>query len=161
MKTPKSTKAELSVPAKGVSIINDGTFPAKCATVTAEVLARLLGHERLTGLESVHDASTTRLSAVVHYLAESYGWHITAEDKIFGCRDGRVSWVSEYHLPPKTIARAMADGAGDWCANVRKARAALCPKAAQDCRKAQALNAARKRLAPPGQMGLFEGGQHV
>lgn len=149
MKTPNSTKAELSAPAKGASIITAGTFPAKCATVTAVVLARMLGHKRLTGLE-----------AVVHYLAESYGWHILAKDIVVGCRDGRVSSISEYHLPSETVARAITGGAVNYCANIRNTLAALRAKAAQDYRRTQALNAARKRQAPPGQMGLFGEGQH-
>lgn len=145
MKTPNSTKAELSAPAKGASFITAGAFSAKCVTVSAGVLARFLGHERLTSLETVHDAIPIRLSVGVQYLAESYGWNIMAQDKVVGCRDGRISWVSEYHLQPETIARAITGGAGNWCAKVRKD---------------QALNAAQKRQAPTFQLVLLGRAQH-
>ncbi|UUZ67368.1 hypothetical protein LP416_21845 [Polaromonas sp. P2-4] len=124
----------------------------------AEVLARLLNHERLTSLDAVSEASTTRLSAVTFYLADSYGWPIEADDKAAGCRDGRVAWVSEYFLPAEVIAHAMAAGAADWCANVRAARRALRAKAAEARRKAERANAARRGRPHPGQWGLFEGG---
>ena len=55
-------KAEQSTLTTGAPIIAAGGLPAKLATVTSEVLARLLSGERLTGLEAVHDASTTRLA---------------------------------------------------------------------------------------------------
>jgi hypothetical protein len=119
------------------------------------VLARLLNHERLTGLDAVSAASTTRLAAVVHYLASSYGWSVQTTDMAAGCRDGRVSWVVEYSLPAEAVSRAMAEGAGKWCADVRAARAALKAKAAKARRKAERLNAARRCLHHPNQWGLF------
>ena len=123
----------------------------------SEPLARLLNHERLTSLDAVADASTTRLSAVVFYLASKYGWTIESTDKAAGCRDGRVAWVSEYTLPADTVARAMAAGAAAWCADVRAARRALRAKAAEARRKADRANDARKTRPHPGQWGLFEG----
>lgn len=159
MKTPETTKAVSSATRQGAQIIGPGGLPSKLNTVTAEVLARLLNYERLTSLDAVDEASTTRLSAVTFYLAEKYGWPIAAMDKAAGCRDGRVAWVAEYFLDPEIVARAMAAGAGDWCAKVRAARRARRTNAAQARREAERANAARKaRRIHPGQQALFEGG---
>ena len=159
MKTPDTTKAVSSATRQGAQIIGPGGLPAKLNTVTAEVLARLLNYERLTSLDAVDEASTTRLSAVTFYLAEKYGWPIEAVDKAAGCRDGRVAWVAEYLLDPEIVARAMATGAGDWCAKVRAARRARRAHAAQARREAERANAARSaRRHHPGQQGLFEEG---
>lgn len=157
MKTPDTTKAVSSATQQGAQIIAPGGLPAKLNTVTAEVLARLLNHERLTSLDAVDEASTTRLSAVTFYLAEKYGWPIEAVDKAAGCRDGRVAWVSEYFLPPEVVAQAMAGGADGWCTSVRAARRARRTKAAEAQRVAERFNAALQRRRPPGQWGLFEG----
>ena len=81
MKTPDTAKAVSSATRQGAQIISPGGLPAKLNTVTAEVLARLLNYERLTSLDAVDEASTTRLSAVTFYLAEKYGWPIEAVDK--------------------------------------------------------------------------------
>ena len=159
MKTPDTTKAVSSATRQGAQIIGPGGLPAKLNTVTAEVLARLLNYERLTSLDAVDEASTTRLSAVTFYLAEKYAWPIEAVDKAAGCRDGRVAWVAEYFLDPEIVARAMAAGAGDWCAKVRAARRARRAHAAQARRDAERANAARNARRPhPGQQGLFEAG---
>ena len=158
MKTPDTTKAVSSATRQGAQIIGPGGLPAKLNTVTAEVLARLLNYERLTSLDAVDEASTTRLSAVTHYLGKEYGWPIEADDKAAGCRDGRVAWVAEYFLAPEIVARAMAAGAGEWCAKVRAARRSRRAHAAQARRDAERANAALKaRRHHPGQQGLFEG----
>ena len=65
MTRARPIKDEASAPGTGARIIATGGYPAKPATVTAEVLARLLAGEKLTSLDGVRDASTTRLSAVV------------------------------------------------------------------------------------------------
>lgn len=159
MNDARPSKTESSAPRQGAQIIGPGAFPSKHASVCAEVLTRLLNRERLTSLDAVGEASTTRLSAVVHYLVRDYGWPIEAADKATGCRDGRVSWVAEYSLPAETVARAMAIGAADWCAKVRAARRALRAKAAQARQQAARFNAARNRHASPsGQGDLFECG---
>ncbi len=158
MKTPDTTKAVSSVTRQGAQIIAPGALPAKLDTVTSEVLARLLNHERLTSLDAVSEASTTRLGGATFYLINHYGWPIEATSKAAGCRDGRVAWVSEYWLPVEIIARAMAAGAGQWCAQVRAARRARRALAAQARREAERANAARKaRRHCPGQQALFEG----
>jgi hypothetical protein len=128
----------------------------KQTSVCADVLARLLGNERLTSLDAVTESSTTHLAAVVHYLAKSLGWHIESTDKATGCRDGRVAWVSEYFLPAETIQLAAA-GSGQWCAKVRAERALLRAKAAQARRDAKRMNAMRTRHEPPNQERLFDG----
>lgn len=159
MKTPDTTKAESSVTQQGTQIIAAGDFPVKQNTVTADVLARLLAGERLTSLDTVYEASTTRLGAVVFYLANDYGWQIQSIDKAAGCKDGRVAWVSEYFMPAEIIARAMVAGAGEWCARVRAARRARRAQAAQARRNADRANAASNaRRQHPAQWGLFEGG---
>ena len=104
--------------------INPLGFPSRHSSVTAEVLARFLNHERLTSLDAVAGASTTRLAALVHYLSHAYGWPITSQDKAASCSDGRVAHVSEYHLPAEAVERGMAAGGAAWCANVRTAREA-------------------------------------
>lgn len=139
------------------TLVVNPTFPRRTNTVTAEVLARLLNYERLTSLDAVSEASTTRLSAVTHYLGKEYGWPIEADDKAAGCRDGRVAWVAEYFLAPDIIARVMAAGAGVWCAKVRAARRARRTQAAQARRNAERANASRSaRRSHPGQPGLFD-----
>ncbi len=152
--------AEAAVVGKPDSTGRAGFLPSKLATVTAEVLARLLNHERLTSLAGVFDASTTRLSAVTHYLQGDYGWHILSTPKAVGCADGRVAFVCEYHLTAEAIAAANAAGAGAWCKDVRRARAALRKKAAEAEREAarrnEAMAAARHRA--PGQFVLDLGG---
>ena len=161
MKTPRPTKAEQSATRQGAQIITPGGFPSRLSTVTAEVLRRLLGYERLTSLDAVDEASTTRLSAVTFYLDKKYGWPIESVDKAAGCRDGRVAWVSEYFLPAEVVALAMAAGADKWCSTVRAARLKRRAKAAQAYREAERFNDARKaRRHHPGQQGLFEGASH-
>ena len=134
-------------------------MPVKQNTVTADVLARLLTGERLTSLDTVYEASTTRLGAVVFYLANDYGWQIESMDKAAGCKDGRVAWVSEYFLPAEIIARGMAAGAGEWCAEVRAARNKRRAHAAQArCEASRANAAGHARRQHLAQWGLFEGG---
>lgn len=157
MKTPEPSKKDPSAIGQGAQIISPGKFPTKLNTVTAEVLERLLNYERLTSLDAVSEASTTRLSAVTHYLGKEYGWPIEADFKAAGCRDGRVAWVAEYFLAPEIIARAMAAGAGAWSAKVRAARRARRTQAAQARRNAERANASRRAgRSHPGQQGLFD-----
>ena len=147
-------------PGTGTSIVPPGFFPIKSATVTAEVLARMLAGEKMTGLNMVLDASTTRLAAVVHRLQRDYGWEIEREDRAVGCRDGRVAYVTAYWMSNDTRRRAMAAGGTTWCSGVRHARAALRTKAAEARRAADRTNAAlaaSKRRQFPGQAGLFDG----
>jgi hypothetical protein len=135
------------------------TYPKRLASACAEVLAIMLTGEAMTAADTLDEASTMRAAAQVHYLKERYGWPIVSEPRAVGCTDGRVTEVAAYRLPQTVIAQARAAGAGEWCAQVRKARAALRAKAADAYRRATALNKARKRLPPPGQGDLFaEGG---
>ena len=158
MKTPRPTKnVERGAPDKRKSTV-PGNLPKRKNTVTAEVLTRLLNYERLTSLDGVYEASTTRLSAVAFYLDERWGWAIQTTDKATGCNDGRVAWIVEYHLHPEAIAQAMQDGAEAWCAEVRKARLERRKKAAQAEREAARFNAARRTgHRHIGQSSLFEG----
>ena len=151
-------KSEASVAVEAAPIFTHGKLPKRQNTVTAEVLSRLLNHERLTGLNAVWDASTTRLADVVWRLHKTHAWNVSSEDKVTGCNDGRVTTVSEYFLIPGIIESAMTNGADGWCSGVRVARAKLRAKAVEAKRKAAALNAARRRHSHPGQLGLFNAG---
>jgi hypothetical protein len=155
-------KDEAGAPGMGADIVPPGVLPAKRATVTADVLARFITGDRLTGLESVADSSTTRLAAVVHYLETGYGWTIERTEKAAGCRDGRIAYVSEYWMHPDLCAAALAAGAGAWVSEVQAARRALRAKAAQARTAAARFNARKvRRTAPPDtrQGGLFDGGE--
>ncbi len=156
-KAPDTTKAASSAPDTAQFTV-PGNLPQRKNTVTADVLARLLNYERLTSLDGVYEAGTTRLSAVAFYLDERWGWAIQTTDKATGCNDGRVAWIVEYHLHPEAIAQALQDGASAWCAEVRKARLERRKKAAQATRAAAAANAARcPGQRHIGQSSLFEG----
>ncbi len=154
MKNARTNEAETGDTLKGALIL--ARFPTRCNTVIAEVLARLLRHERMTGLDAVAEASTTRLAAVVHVLREEYGWEIQSNDKAAGCKDGRVAWVAEYTIAPAVIA-ALSDVATRWCATVWKERSAMRARAAEARRKAERLNFSMKQKRPPPEQGaLFE-----
>ena len=162
MKTPDTTKAESSVPATGAQIIAVGSLPIRHATLTAEVICRLLNGEYLTSLAAVSEASTTRLAAVIEYIKREYNWPIQSRDKAAGCCDGRVSWVGEYWIDSEVIALAVKAGARLWQSKVRKARAALRTKAAEAERIAaranEAIRCAAKARRHADQFDFFEGG---
>ena len=86
--TPNSTATAESI----------GAFPSRHNTVTAEVLCRLISGENLTGMDAVFGCSTTRLSAVIFYLSEEYGWTIDHVDIDVGTNDGRVVPIRAYFL---------------------------------------------------------------
>lgn len=154
-------KDEAGAPGMGAAIVTPGVLLDKRDTVRAEVLARFIVGERLTGLSAVTDSSTTRLAAVVHALG-GYGWAIERTERAAGCRDGRIAYVSEYWMRPDLCAAALAAGAGVWCQEVRAARRALRAKAAKARTAAARFNARKtRRTAPPDtrQGGLFDGGE--
>ena len=144
-----------------IDFTKPGSLPQRTNTVTADVLAKLLAYERLTGMESVFGSSTTRLGAFVWSLQEKYGWAIERWDKAQGCNDGRVAEVREYWLNPEAVAAAMAGGAGEWCNRVRAARCKLRKQAPKALRDAQRLNlsrtARRYQAVHPNQFALFAG----
>lgn len=154
-----SITAESSATVQGVLIVATFSFPAKLDAVCAEVLCRLLSGERLTGLDAVSEASTTRLAAHVHYLKEAYACPIESIEKANGCKDGRVTFVSEYFMPRPVILQAMARGAAHWCTKVKAARLKLRANAANAKRQADKANrAAAKRRRQAEQRALFEEG---
>lgn len=156
-KTPEPQKGNPSAPSSADFTL-PGRLPLKQNTVTAEVLSRLLNGERLTSLDGVYEASTTRLGAVKYSLEKNHGWHIEATDKAAGCIDGRVAWIVEYHLHPEAIGKAMAAGAAAWRNGVRWARMERRKKAAQAEREAARMNEARRKQRQYiGQSSLFEG----
>lgn len=124
-------------------------FPSMHTSVTAEVLERLLDRQRLTSIDAVAGASTTRLAAYVHYLSRTYGWPIASQEKAVPCRDGRVAWVSEYHLPAAVVERAMTAGGAAWCDLVRAARAAQRSDASDAAQRARQANS-RSGQGSPG-----------
>ena len=140
--------AEASAPGTGARIVaSAGVLLARTNTVRAGVLRHLLAGEKMTGLEAVFGAGTTRLAAVVHVLSTEYGWQIERTDKVVGCKDGRVQTVTEYHLLPSVISDAMGKGAAAWCIEVRAARAELRSLAADAQPAAAQANAARGKRA--------------
>lgn len=137
-------------PRTGAQIVaSAGVLLARRNTVRAGVLCRLLAGDKLTGLEAVYGASTTRLADVIHSLARDYGWQVERTDKVVSCKDGRVQTVTEYHLLPSIISEAMRNGAAAWCADVRAARALLRSRAADAQRAAAQASAARSKRSSP------------
>lgn len=152
-KRPTRKSAKPSAPNSAIF-----SYPPQRASACAEVLARLLAGEVLTSADTLEQCSTMRAAAHVDYLEKRYAWPVVSERRAVGCTDGRLTVVAAYRLPQETIAAARAGGAGAWCSEVRKARAALRAKAAEAYRRAAALNKARRSTPPPGQNDLFEGG---
>ncbi len=100
-----------------------GRLPKRINTVTADALAALLESQTMTGIESVFKRNTTRLSAVIHYLeTPRYGWTIDRRTVSTGTNDGRVTEITEYWLPPETIAQAFEAGTREWIERVKVAR---------------------------------------
>ena len=136
--------------------VTTGGFPTRHNTVTAEVLCRLLEGESLTGMDAVFACSTTRLSAVIHYLAGEYYWAINHVDIDVGTNDGRMTVIRAYFLPRAVIRRAFDTGALEFCRSVKAARAATrkhAPKAKAEAAKRNAARAAAK--FDPKQGSLF------
>lgn len=161
MKSAHPIKDEVSAPGQGASIVaSAGTLLGRKNTVIAGVLCRLLAGDKLTGLDAVFGASTTRLAAVIHALTRDYGWKVERTDKVVGCKDGRVQTVAEYHLLSSAISDAMRKGAAVWCSEVRAARAELRSQAADAQRAAAQANAARSKRSRPNftvtQADLFQ-----
>jgi hypothetical protein len=127
-------------PSTGAPIIT-GRLPTRNATACAEVLSRVLSGEVLTGMDAVSGASTTRLAAHVGYLESQWGWWFERGSKVVGCSDGRVVTITTYAMSDATIARVMASGGKEWCAEVRCARTALRAKAEQAKKVAEKANA--------------------
>lgn len=71
---PAKTLTKYATDSIAIPAILTGTFPARHNTVTAEVLSRLIRGKNLTGMDAVFCANSTRLSAVIFYLTEDYGW---------------------------------------------------------------------------------------
>lgn len=99
-----------------------GAFPDRLNTVTAEVLRQLLCGVRMSGMNAVFDASTTRLASSVHSLAKKYEWGIDRADELVNTQDGRVTEIRRYYLTDSTIHAAMQAGGREFCEGVRTAR---------------------------------------
>lgn len=132
-----------------------GGFPTRHGTVVAEVICRLLEGESLTGMDAVFRCSTTRLAAVIHYLASEYGWHTGHADIVVGTSDGRVTTIRAYFLPREVIRRAFDAGALAFCRSVKEARAKTRKQASKARAEAAKRNAARAAKFDPRQRPLF------
>lgn len=115
---------EASAPGTGAAIVSPGILPARTNTVLADVLARMLHGDRLTGLPTVVESSSTRLAHHIYRLGTRYGWHIDRRDRVVGCRDGRVATVVEYWIRDELRAASARAGSAGWCQLVRDARSA-------------------------------------
>lgn len=158
MKTPDPTiTAESSAPC-GAKF--NGTFPPRHDTVIAEVLCRLVSGEKLTGMDAVFNASTTRLSAFVFRLSAEYGWTIDHTDRDVGTKDGRVTWIRVYHMSQGAIHSANSVGGAAFCKSVVLARASRRKGAMNAKAQASARNARRDRaMFDPRQMSLLGGAE--
>lgn len=136
-----------------------GTFPTRHNTVTAEVLCRLLEGENLTGMDAVFGCSTTRLAAVIHYLAGEYCWTIDHVDIDVGTNDGRVTLIRAYFLQRAVIRKAFDAGALAFCRSVKAARAATRKNAAKAKEEAHKRNAARSAANRDLFQGSLFGGE--
>ena len=136
-----------------------GTFPTRHNTVTAEVLGRLLDGESLTGMDAVFGCSTTRLAAVIHYLAGEYCWSIDHVDMEVGTNDGRVTLIRAYFLPRAVIRKAFDAGALAFCRSVKAARAATRKDAAKAKEQAHRRNVARSAASRDVFQGSLFGGE--
>ena len=159
-KAPTATEVTMSAcPQSSADPTTTGRFPKRVNTVLAQTLADLLAGLRMTGMDAVFDASTTRLAHHVHALGRYHGWLIESAAKVVGTSDGRVQTVSEYFMAPELIEAAFKQGAREWIAKVRSARRERRRKAAEARRDADRANAAAaaRRRAQSGQCDLFTG----
>lgn len=121
-----------------------GYRPVKLDSVTADVLTQLLDGKRLTSLDTVRSASTTRLAAVIYNLEKTYAWHIKRQDIAVGCLDGRIARVREYWLAPEVIALAAKRVPPLWRRGVSMARKNRRRNAIQAYLDAARINADRQ-----------------
>lgn len=158
MKTPEPSKKNPSAP-NSAKHTRPGRLPARLDTVIADVLSQLLEGKRLTGMEGVFTASTTRLSAVIHDLKKTHAWTVERDEIANGCNDGRTTTITRYWLDSGAIEQARDADADCWCAQVKAARAALRRKAVEAKREAHRKNQRKSlRTFPPGQGDLFSAG---
>ena len=131
-------------------------LPTRTNTVTAHVLADFLESQALTGMAGVFKQSTTRLSAVIHYLAKNYGFEAERRDMATGTEDGRTTTIASYWLSQEVIAFAFdALGAREWIDRVRVARGERRKKSKQCKEQAAKANAKKYPLSDPRQGDLW------
>ena len=153
-------------PGKGAEIVSppacNGRLPVAVDTAKSHALCMLLDGRRITTMDAVILASTTRLAAAIKSLEDDFGWPIERADKAVACADGRTACVREYWLAAAVIEAALKAGAGAWIKQVNAARAALRSEAAQARAGAAKANAARRPaggVACDAQADLFAPGQ--
>lgn len=154
MKTPQLPESNQSAEVQGNSTLI-GRIPVQNNTVLAEILARLIVGERLTGMAGVFKCSTTRLAASIHSLESNYGWSIERTDLDVVTLDGRVAKVRSYWLSPDAKRAAINAGLWKFCQDVKKIRAELRTTAEAKKKLVAKRNAARFN---PHQCALFDGG---
>ncbi len=136
-----------------------GSLPQRIDTVRAATLASLLDGKRLTGLDSVYQHSTTRLSAVIcDAIEKKYNWPVNHTDLTVDTSDGRQVTVTEYWLAPETIAAALDPDCRQWIKEVKAARAEL-KKDAMTCPARFAKGSPRRpyvRATDPRQLSLLD-----
>ncbi len=86
---------------------------------------QLLKAARLSGMDAVFDASTTRLAVFIHSLKRKHRWDIDHTDEVIPTSDGRVTEIRRYHLSQDVIDTAMQAGGREFCESVADARAKL------------------------------------
>jgi hypothetical protein len=156
MNSAHHIKDEVSAPFTGAPIIT-GRLPAHKKTACAEVLSRALRGKVLTGMDAVFGVSSTRLAAHVYHLESTHEWRFERGGKVVGCRDGRVVTITTYAMFDAIIARVMASGGAEWCAEVRRARSALRAKAGHAQKVAEKANAdALKRRRAAHSLDQFD-----
>ena len=122
MKTPDTSKPAPSAPNSRHFI---GSFPKQRNTVTAEVLVQLLKGGRISGMDAVFAANTTRLAATIHSLIHVHLWDISHTDEKIQTSDGRMTEIRIYHLSRQIITAAMQVGGREFCESVTEARKSL------------------------------------
>jgi hypothetical protein len=129
---------------ENAAIVAVGVFPRRINTVLAEVLARMLRGEALTGMDGVFDCSTTRLASSVFQLRSLNGWKVLSDERTVECKDGRMTKIVAYRLDADTIERARAAGGDEWIAGVMTARAELRAQKHAKAKKAARIEAAAR-----------------
>lgn len=104
--------------------VNDltGCVPERLTSGTAQTLEALLTGKRINCMTASKGAFSTRLKDHIASLRKNYYWSfIESEYTTVLTKDGRLQRVMEYWLPQNVIKTAEAEGAKQWCMDVRAA----------------------------------------
>lgn len=90
--------------------------------------------------------------------ADHFAKPIEADTRASGCADGHVFFVSACRQLADCIHEARAAGASEWCKQVAQSRRDINAKAWRDQRRADRLNAMRRRSSvDPAQLAFKRG----